>query len=236
MGKMYNKYRLEELPIVADLLLQLMNRDLHHFASFSAEFNEDYLKRVREEVSKTQRLTSVQTITAEKSKLTSVRYAVMIKISYLLDRVDAYATRAADQLQVLPADFGVREAKQELKRKNVEGSWMRIKEVEKNIATNLVALQAKGYPAELGLELHELTGKMTRMNLQKVEMISRRKQLVIQNHIQYQRLWQYILEISDIGKLVMRPERGKASEYQLCNLLKHIRKPVLVEGSSSIPE
>jgi hypothetical protein len=228
MGKMYNKFRLEELPVVADLLLQLMNRDRHYFASFSSEFNDAYIADVQTQILRIQDLIPAQIISAEKSKLTSLRYQVMGEIMYILDRIDAYVRRASDQLNVHADDFGIREAKQDLKRKNVEGSLMRIKEVEQNISLNLQALQIKGYKIELGEELLESTEKMAEMNLLKVEMISRRKQLVIQNHTQYQLLWNYILEISDIGKLVMRLEQAKANEYKFCNLLKHIRKTATV--------
>lgn len=228
MGKMYNKFRLEELPVVADLLLQLMNRDRHYFASFSSEFNDAYIADVQTQILRIQDLISAQIISAEKSKLTGLRYQLMGEIMYILDRIDAYVRRASDQLHVHADDFGIREAKQDLKRKNVEGSLMRIKEVEQNISLNLQALQIKGYKIELGEELLESTEKMAEMNLLKVEMISRRKQLVIQNHTQYQLLWNYILEISDIGKLVMRLEQAKANEYKFCNLLKHIRKTATV--------
>lgn len=236
MGKMYNKFRLEELPVVADLLLQLMNRDRQYFASFSSEFNDAYRANVQTQILRTQNLTPAQTISAEKSKLTSVRYHVMGEIMYILDRIDAYVRRASGQLNVHAGDFGIREAKQDLKRKNVEGSLMRIKEVEQNILVNLPALQIKGYKIELGEELQELTKKMAEMNLLKTEMLSRRKQLVIQNHTQYQMLWNYILEIADIGKLVMRLDQDKAGEYKFCNLLKHIRKPEAVLGDSSKQE
>lgn len=224
MGKMYNRFRLEELPVVADLLLLLLKRDQDYFTSFSLDFNEVYRTNVETQILRIQNLTSPQTISAEKAKLTSTRYQVMEQIKHVLNRVDAYVYRASDQLQVLSADFGIREAKQELKRKNVEGSVMRMKEVEQNIANNLRALQTKGYKIELGLELQTLTQRMADMNLLKIEMISQRKQLVIDNHIQYQLLWNFIVEISDIGKLVMRADKSKADEYKFCNLLNHIRK------------
>lgn len=229
---MYNKFRLEELPVVADLLLQLMNRDRQYFTSFSSDFNDAYISNVQTQIVRIKDLIPAQAITAKKSKLTSDRYQKMKEIMHLLDRINAYVWRASDQLNIIADDFGVREAKQELKRKNVEGSLMRIREVEQNISSNLQALKTKGYKIDLGDELLESTEIMAHMNLQKMEMISQRKQLVVHNHSQYQLLWNYILEILEIGKLVMRLEKVKADEYKFCNLLTHVRKSAAVSDVS----
>lgn len=149
----YFKFRQEELPIVGEILLQMFTRDRSAFENFSAEYNDEFLTQVSNQIKKVNELTQAPTLSAEIKKITADLYECADGIIPQLDLVAAYAQRANKALTVRAADFGVKQAKKEVRRKNIEAFCAKMKVVEQNIANNIEALKAKGYKETLGTNL-----------------------------------------------------------------------------------
>lgn len=236
MSVVYNRFRQEELPVVAELLLQQFNRDRDQFQAFSPEFNEEYIGKLRLQIEKVNELMPAEIVTAERKKITADLYQLMKEISMELDLLAAYALRAEKEMTVHAAHFGVKEAKKELKKLNAEGYFQKVKVVEQNCAKNFDALCAKGYNSELGQKLGSMTHRLYELNLRQSQKLQERRQLVDANHSELKLLWEFILEISKIGKLVTRFDKEKSNEYKLCNLLKYIRKSTPLATENSLNE
>ena len=111
------KFRQEELPIVGEILLQMFSRDRSAFENFSAEYNDVFLTEVGNQIKKVNDLTQAPTLTAETKKITSDLYGCVNDIIPKLDLIAAYAQRANKSLIIKASDFGVKQAKKEIKRK-----------------------------------------------------------------------------------------------------------------------
>ncbi|MDE5419596.1 hypothetical protein L3049_16515 [Labilibaculum sp. DW002] len=224
MSTSYFKFRQEELPVVGDILLQSFKRDRKQFKGFSEDYNDEYAKSVKAQIEKVQDLILAPRLTAEISKITEDLYANMEEIMPKLDLVGAYAQRANKSLRVRSSDFGVKECKKELRKKNVEGFSIKATMVLQNVENNYEALEAKGYKKELGTAIEKLAKKIYDLNLKQENKTSERKQLVVENHVELDKLWNMLTDISKLGKLLMRKDKAKAEDYMLTNVLTKVRK------------
>ena len=222
--KSYSRFRLEELPVVADLLLCYLDDDRSEFLAFSDKFNAAYSRQVSEQILKVRNLIPAKIITSERVKVTEELYYKMDIIYMKLNFVQAYAEMANGTMNVHSTDFGIRKSKQQLKARNVEGALSKLKVVEQSINDNLEALQAKGFKKDLIKEILETSDDIARLNLLQELKNMERKELVVKNHREYERLWNYITEISRIGKLVLVHNKSKMNDYKFCKLLTHVRK------------
>lgn len=224
MSTSYFKFRQEELPVVGEILLQSFNRDRKKFKGFSEDYNDEYAKSVKAQIEKVQDLMLAPSLTAEISKITEDLYQNMKEIVPKLDLLAAYAQRANKALTIKSANFGIKECKKELRRKNVEGFTVKMTMVQQNIEKNAEPLKAKGYKKALGTELEKLTKKIYDLNLKQEKKITERKQLVAENHVEFDALWKMLSDISKLGKLLMKKDTAKAEDYMFSNVLNKVRK------------
>jgi len=222
--KSYSKFRLEELPIVADLLLYYLDRDRSAFLGFSNKFDDSFSDQIRIQILTVRSLIPARVITSEKVKVTEDLYQKMDVVDKKLNFVQAYADLANETMDINSKDFGIRKCKQQLKARNVEGALSKLNMVEQNIDGNLIALQAKGFKNDLLKEIVELHTDIAELNLLQEQKNMERKELVDKNHKEYEKLWNCITEISRMGKLLMRDDQLKMNDYKLCELIKHVRK------------
>lgn len=224
MSTKFFKFRQEELPVAGDILLQLFNRDRKKFEEFSSEYNNELVKSVQNQIDKVRKVTQATTITAEIKKLTEDLYQIMDDTLVKLDLVQAYAQKANKTLLIKSSSFGVKEAKKQLRRRNVEGYSVKVNIINQNIANNLEALKAKGYKETLGVEIQDQSNQIYDLNLKQEEKVSERKQLVVDNNNEFNALWASLSDISKIGKLLMKADPSKAEEYMFSHILKKVRK------------
>jgi hypothetical protein len=229
MSAKYYKFRQEELPVVGNFLLNRFKRDRVQFEDFSPEYNDDYEANWLSQIQKVEQLNLASHLTADLKQITDEMYHLMSDIVDKLDFTSAYAQRANKSLTIKFSDFGIKEAKKELRKKNVEGYLLRIKLVQQNVINNLEALKVKGYKEEIGSEIVSMTQKVKELNEQQDEKMSERKQLVASNNGEFDKLWAILSDVSRTGKLLMEKDKLKAEEYMFSHILKRVRKSVPVE-------
>lgn len=221
----FYKFRQEELPIVGEILLQMFTRDRSAFENFSAEYNDEFLNEVSNQIKKVNDLTQAPTLTAEIKKTTADLYECIDGIIPKLDLIAAYAQRANKSLNIKAADIGVKQAKKEIKKRNIEGYCLKVKVVEQHIANNIEALKAKGYKEILGTELADMTKQSYDLNLLQEEKIREKKELVLNNHAEFNKLWEILSDLSKTGKLIMKANKQKSEDYMFTHIINHVRKP-----------
>ncbi len=224
MGVSFYKFRQEELPVVGELLLQMFVRDRITFEKFSPEYKGEFLEIVESQIKKVLGMTQAQTLRAEIKKKTSDLYNCIDQIIPLLDFVGAYAKRANAGLTLKASDFGVMQAKKEIRKRNIEGVCTKVRIVEQNITNNLTALKERGYTDSLGNELKEMTQKAYGLNLVQEEKIREKKQVVVNNMMEYTLLWCFLKDISETGKLLMKSDKQKCNGYKFSHIIKQVRK------------
>ncbi|RXQ96550.1 hypothetical protein EO244_02660 [Ancylomarina salipaludis] len=224
MGVSFYKFRQEELPVVGELLLQMFVRDRSAFEKFSPEYKGEFLMIVENQIQKVLGMTQAATLRAEIKKKTADLYNCVDEIIPILDLIAAYAKRAGTSLSIKASDFGVMQAKKEIRKRNIEGVCTKVKVVEQNIANNLSALKERGYTEELGAELIEMTQKAYKLNLIQEEKIREKKQLVVDNMTEYTLLWCFLKDLSETGRLLMKADQQKCDGYKFSHIIKQVRK------------
>ncbi|WP_372645188.1 hypothetical protein [Ancylomarina sp.] len=224
MGVSFYKFRQEELPVVGELLLQMFERDRNAFENFSPEYKGEFLEIVVSQIRTVLNMTQAPTLRAEIKRQTSDLYQCIDEIIPILDLIAAYAKRANATLTVKASDFGVAQAKKEIRKRNIEGVCTKVKVVEQNITNNLDALKERGYTEALGSELNSMTQKAYKLNLLQEEKIRAKKQLVVNNMTEYTLLWCFLKDLSETGKLLMKSDKQKCDGYKFSHIIKQVRK------------
>ncbi|MFA8433431.1 MAG: hypothetical protein ACEPOZ_02845 [Marinifilaceae bacterium] len=228
MSEFY-KFRKEELPIVAGFIKQFYNRDRVEFENFSPEYNSEFETALNVKIEEVAHLVNPITLTSELKKVTERLYANLDAIRPILEHIQAYAMRSNKDLTINHKDFGCKQARQNARKKNVEGLIQWIKVVEQNISNNQTAMEARGYKAELGTELHQLIGKIDEDNQLQNQKLMERKELVANNLKSFDELWKMLHDISATGRLIFKyKDEVKMKEYMFSHMIKkvrHIAKP-----------
>lgn len=227
MGTKFFKFRQEELPVAGEILLQLLIRDRNKFEGFSADYNDEFIASVKNQINIVREVTQSLTLTAIIKKITEDLYQTMDSVLPKLNLIQAYAQKANKTLNIKASGFGVKEAKKMIRIRNVEGYSVKISVVNQNIANNLEALKAKDYKESIGTEIQEKSNVIYDLNLKQEQKLSERKQLVVDNNGEFTVLWEMLSDISKMGKLLMKADPSKAEEYMFSNILKQVRKVTL---------
>lgn len=223
MGTSYFKFKQDELPIVGDLLVKLLKKDLKKFEDFSPEFNDLYVKALQDQIQTVRNLTLAPELTAEIKKVSNDLGKCIKEIKPLLDKLAVYVQRTNKNLSVPFANFGIREAKAELRRKKAGAYCACMDLVHQNIEKNMQALKEKGYKEKVDKELQEKTNKAFELYTTQQEKMEERKRIVSENHAEFDKLWSMMHDISKVGKLVV--SKKKVEQYMFTNILKEVRKP-----------
>ena len=224
MSTRYFKFRQEELPVAGEILMQLFNRDRNKFEAFAAEYNDEFATSVHNQINKVRDVTQAVTLTALIKKLTENLYQTMDGILPKIDLIQAYAHKANKTLNIKSSSFGVKEVKKMIRKRNVEGYFLKISVVNQNVANNLEALKANSYKETIGAEILEQSSIIYDLNLKQEGKLSERKQLVVDNGVEFTALWAMLSDISKMGKLLMKADPSKAEEYMFSHILKKVRK------------
>lgn len=225
----FYKFKQEELPVAAELILEMLKRDIALFEDFSPNYNKEYINTVQTQINKVLELTSNDSITEELEAITSDLYKAMENLAPKLDRLTSYVKKAKKSVSVKYADFGIREAKVELRRKNAAGASKKLKVVEQNLANNLETLKAEGCREKLGNDIASLSKEIGEKYWKQEEILANREQMLIDNAAEFNTLWSMITDISKNGKVIFAKNERKAKEYTFIDILKTVRKPKPVE-------
>lgn len=231
----YFKFRREELPVVGDLLLSLLQRDRVKFEEYSPKYKDEFIASVSVQIHKVQDLTTTQSLSGEIKTITNDLYQNMDDLLPKLNRLASYVQSANKSLVIKYADFGIREAKKDLRKRNVEAYCAQQKVIEQNIAKNINQLKAEGYKEDLGLEIKNDTKAIYEKNLLQENKIRERKEHVANNAGEFDVLWKMLADISRKGKVVMAHDKQKAEEYMFTHIIKNVRNIPVKKKTVAIP-
>lgn len=219
----YFKFKREELPAVGDLLLSLLQRDRVKFEAYSPIYKDEFITSVSAQIHKVKDLTVTQSLTGEIKTITNELNQSMDDLVPKLNRLASYVQSANKSLVLKYANFGIREAKKDLRKRNVDAYCARQKVIEQNIAKNIDQLKAEGYKEEFGLEIQSETKAIYEKNLLLEQKVRERKEHVANNAGEFDVLWKMMSEISRKGKIVMAHDKQKAEEYMFTHIIKKVR-------------
>jgi len=218
--------RHEELPAVAQFLIASFNRDLALFTDYSEDFNAAYATNFAAQIASVDEVVYPKTLTQE-GKLVTARIATNIeRLKELNTLTESYVKRAGDALTIAPADFGCRDLRKKLNKKDVEGVITSLRTLLKNIEANLGTLTAKGFKKATQTELAALPDNLTTDNTLQNTNIQARNQLMNDNIDLFDALYATMRDVSETGKVIHNTLSGKperVGDFTISVLLRRVR-------------
>ena len=216
----------EELTFIALYLLVSLKRDIALFKEFSPVYNDKYIADMEAQKNLVEELTAPQQLTGEMKSITRMVASDYTRVRNMVNRLESYLDKVTEPLTIAVADFGIRQARVELKAKNDEGIVHQLRVVQKNFENNKAAIEPKGYTTEIAAELKalitSLTTNSTAQNLKKDD----RKVLTRENIEEMNKLWKMMSEVMDDGKKIAREQENAAmaKDYTFRYIQKKVRQ------------
>lgn len=214
----------EELPIVAGYVSSNLSRDLADFTTYSPKFTQTYVDSFNSSIASVQELVNPKQETVELKQITERLYTAMDALIQPADYIQGYLKLGKNEIPVSAADFGLTALKSGVRKKDTENVLKNLQLVNANVAKYKTKLTALGLSEATAQLLIDSEPAIRQDNNLQYEIVSRRKVLVENNSGQLNSLYDQIMEICGIGKILYgKTDKTKASEYVFTTLLKSVR-------------
>ena len=216
----------EEMPVVGNFLLKSFETDMAHFQAYSPDFNPAYKEAYQAKLLEVDNIINPKKILAELKKITDILYTDAENLRNHLQLLEGYVKRAED-LTIMPKDFGITALRKNLSRKNIEGVIEDLKVLFQNIDDNLPALQAKGFTNQAYDKLKAIRDNIKLQNQKQNEKISQKQSLVDENIEILNQLWDMMSNIMDAGKRIARSNpKVLPDNYTKTKLQKRVNREI----------
>lgn len=150
-----------------------------------------------------------------------------ISIRTDLDDIEIYAINAETALNISWKDMGIKEVRNCITRKNMEGIGPAMTVLNANITANEDALTDQGMTQAKWDGLLAKVEQVRLLNEKQNKMESDKEEAVAENHQKFDDMWTVTMNICKAGKAIFKGQ-VRANEYTIATLLKRIRH----DGSS----
>ena len=210
--------RSEEYAPLGDFLRVSFVRDQAAIAVRFKKLDAPYLAAFDSQLEVVKKLEGTLILTEEQKKATADLYAEADVVNKDLNFLSSYFKDAG-----LPT-AAISSLKKNLKRGNIEGALLEMKDLGQYIEANEVALIDEGMDAGFVSELKGHKDSMEALNNLQNSVLNTRKQLVDANQADYKKLYEFISTIAEKGKLVFKGSVVE-DEYNLTKLVGRMRAP-----------
>lgn len=234
------KCRHEELPFLGRIVHSLFNRDKSDFTTFSPDYVDVFGTTFETQNNVVMELVTSKKITAEIKKLTQKLGAHFKHGRNLLNKLERYARKALKSglaLTISPDDFGFKEARKDINKKNDEGVIKYLKLIQSNFNVNLQILETKGYTVAIQTEFDTLIKELSDDSVAQT-MKKKEREVYIKNNIdEFNKLWDIIDDVLKSGKAIYKEkDPSKVKDYTYAQLIKTVRLQRTQEEDDETPE
>jgi hypothetical protein len=223
----------EEVVVICDYVQSSFERDLSDFTAYSAKFNEYYLDNFKAKNEAMNQIMFPQEKTKELKIVTARLYANMDKLREPLDRIEGYITLAQnigesdEGFQRCPLsanDFGVTVLKQKIRLRDAEGVLKGLQLIVSNLEQYGVSLTQQGLSPETINQFRNAFAEIDADNQKQYEIVSSRRLLTAENLNALNLLYEQMMEICKIGKILYKTvQKEKLPDYTIVYLTKKVR-------------
>jgi len=219
------KCRIEEIPALSELTRDNYLRNGQLFAVFSTVFNATFMERYTEQLQKVKELIEPAVLTGEMKKITEHIAGHYDRARNMANKAEFHVKNAGSVLSVKPADFGFRNLRKSLAKRNDEAILRELRALVQLIDTNRAALVEHGLTEEFYNELKDFTGQFEKDSLDQIRKQHERCELVRDNSVEFSAMWGMIIEICTAGRAIARERKDKImyADYTISHLMKKVR-------------
>lgn len=213
----------EELPIIAGFILASFNRDLADFTAFSPKYNAEYAAGLQSQIDAVAAVVAPEEETALLKRLTKTLYANMKMLVQPLNKLEVYLEMAIESIGISAKDFGIVQARKAAHGRDAEQLIDQMRLVNHNVARYRDALMAQGLSQE---QIDLLTATLPLIqadNQQQYNIVSNRRQLVLDNIDLLNDLNTELKRICKTGKALYKNDSpAKVPDYTFSALKKEV--------------
>jgi hypothetical protein len=214
----------EELPVICNYTVFSFKRDLADFTSYSPKINAAYVTDFETKIASVSEVVMPRSETLDLKNITIRLYAAMDGLIDPINRVSGYLNLAQASLTVTAADFGLTLLRKNIYSKNAEGVLSSLRTVNNNLIRHATVLGAQGLTPELTSRFTDAITSIAADNQKQYEITSNRANIVQNNLGLFNNLYEQLMEILNVGKILYKTtDAVKTQEYTFNSLLKQVR-------------
>lgn len=224
----------EELLPISKFTFFSLKRDITEFTAFSSQFNEQYVTDFEALIKQVESVIEPEADTLALKLLTQKNEQYFQDLQKVLLIIEGYLKLAKKEIKITPAAFGLSQLRKSYYKHDLEAVLNGIKIVTGNVQTYSSTLEAKGMPATTTKDLQDLQIGLAENKEKQFEIKSSRAQLTQDNTSLLNTLYQKLVEIFTIGKVLYKNSNpAKYNDYTFSKLLKKVRRSTFdVKGST----
>lgn len=203
----------EDYTAVADFMLANLEKDLADFTKVFKTIDSDYVEKFKEANQQLKEATSSVITKQEQKNTTQDLYIQADGFKEKLSLLKAYAKRAKVEAPLLQDTIMA------IKARNIEKVVKNTREILPFLTQNASKIKdmPEGFLLDIPQIITELEEKSTKQNL----LISQGKQSTAEGKNLYIKLYQYIKDIADTGKIVYK-NSPKKEDYIISKILQRM--------------
>jgi hypothetical protein len=215
----------EELPVVCGFLALSLVRDLNDFTSFSPQFDTTYVDTFKTKIDAADELVQPKSETVELKMLNESMYTTLDSLIAPINYVEGYLELAKKTVPLSSTDFGLSPLRKSVRSRDVESVLKLLHTVETNLTKYKSDLEAKGLTETLAAKFTEAGTLLATDKNKKYELVSTRMALVQNNLGVLNDLYDQLVEITKIGKILYKQtNKAKLNDYTFSYLMKQVRR------------
>lgn len=227
--------RIEELPVMAALLLSSFERDQDDFVSYSPKYGPEFIESYSELLGQLDTIAIPQTLRADQKNITRLMHETADSLRPLISKIEGYI-KQSNTLRASIDDFGISALRKDINSKNYEGIQFYLKVLRQMLVNNSGALSEEGLPADTVETLTGILQTIQANDIQQDQKMGEHKELVNVNIELYNELWDKMYSLMDIGKRLYKQEKTyKLDDYTMASLKAKVNKersPQVQEASA----
>lgn len=217
------KCKLEEVPVVSDMLIASLRKDLAEFTGFSPQFSIPFIDSMVVKRDQCNALVNSGSLTKEIKAVTAQILAMSKELGLKVNRLDNYIQMAGTSLDVAVSDMGVSAVRHEIGKGNSEGTVTSTRNLMRSIDRNITVLQTKGLKPEFVTEVIGFNEEISSLNALQNSKTSERNRLTDSNMGIFNELWDLNTLVLNTGKALYKGvDEVKLKDYTLSVLLSRI--------------
>ena len=215
----------EELPVISGFVSISFKRDQPDFTAFSPLFVDNYVVNFDAKIAAVQELVQPKSETVEGKMIGEHTDLTLQEMITLINHLEGYVNLAGKTIPMKAADFGLVQLRTKVRSRDVEGVLNLIHAVENNMKRYQTELSEKGMTEAFAARFTQAGLSLADDKNKRYMMVSNRAALVQNNIAQLNDLYDQLIEICNIGKILYKKNNpAKLNDYTISFLLNQVRR------------
>lgn len=217
------KCKMEEVPVVAGFVSVSLQEDLADFQDYSSDYAQTTVDAINTKRNYCLDLEKADSVAQQLKAITARLVDKELSLRPLLNKLEGYVKRAADNLDVASSDFGVKTVRDAVSKGNDEGIIAGMKALLGNVARNQAALETSGMKTEFVAELTATLAEIDSLNNEQNRLQNERAKATATNLKDYNDLWDLVTTVCQDARAIYKGvDEVKLKRYTMSSLLQRV--------------